>query len=65
MTKGEIVTLSSGRPGRYEGGVLGVGAQFTYLDENGQPVWDSRNSCHETVTIGSLRVLMKMQPEMA
>lgn len=65
MTKGEIVTLPSGRPGRYEGGVLGVGAQFTYLDENGQPVWDSRNQCFESVTIGSLRVLMKMQPEMA
>ena len=39
MTKGEIVTLPSGRPGRYEGGVLGVGALFTYLDENGQPAF--------------------------
>ena len=63
VKKGDIVPMPSGRPGRYEGGILGQGAQFTYLDEHGQPVWDSRNQCWDTVVISSMRVLIKLQPE--
>ena len=65
MTKGEIVKMFSGRPARYEGGVLGVGAVFTYLDDRGEPVWDSHNQCFDTVTISSIRLLAKLQPELA
>jgi hypothetical protein len=63
MTPGDIVLTPSGRLARYEGGVLGVGAHFTYLDERGEPVWDGHDQCWDTVTIGSIRLLMSMQPE--
>ena len=63
MTKGDIVRMFSGRLARYEGGILGIGAQFTYLDDQGKPVWDGRNQCNDTVVIGSTRLLAKLQPE--
>lgn len=63
MNKGEVIPMPSGRPARYDGGVLGVGAHFTYLDEHGQPVWDAHEQCFDTVTIRSIGLLMKLQPE--
>lgn len=63
MNKGDTVRLFSGRPARYDGGILGQGAQFTYLDSAGNPVWDSHNQCFETVCIASVALLAKLQPE--
>lgn len=64
MIKGDIIQMPSGKPGRYEGGNM-HGAVFTYLDADGQPVWDSHNQCADTVCIGSTSLLAKLQPEMS
>ena len=62
MNKGDIVQLPSGKPARHEGGDS-WGAVFTYLDDKGKPM--RRNGEPDTVTIRSIRLLARLQPEVA
>lgn len=62
MIKGDIVRMPSGRYAMYQDGVLGQGADFCYLDKNGQPARDPRNADRlDTVTIGSNRLLIQLE----
>lgn len=61
MTPGDIVRLPSGRMARYEGGTLGVGAEFVYVDDSGQP--KKYRGERETVCLRSVQLLAKLQPE--
>ena len=62
MTKGDIVTMPSGKPAQYLGGSL-YGAEFVYLDANGQPA--KHRGVPDSFCIDSVRLLAKLQPEVS
>tara|TARA_R110000868_G_scaffold137276_1_gene350790 strand:- start:212 stop:409 length:198 start_codon:yes stop_codon:yes gene_type:complete len=65
MTKGDIIQTPTGRIARYEGGTV-HGAQFVYVDEKGEPRRDPRDRAQlDTFCLRSIRLLTKLQPELA
>ena len=60
MTPGDIIRTPSGKYARYEGGVLGVGANFVYLDDNGKP--KTYRGEPDSFCIASVQLLTKLQP---
>ena len=63
MNKGDIIRMPSGRFARYEGGVLGQGAEFVYLDANGNPVKNpSDTRFYDSFCIRNMTLLRNLQP---
>lgn len=66
MTKGDIITMPTGRRACYLGGVLGLGARFCYVDDSGKPMPDPDDKRQkDTFYISSTRLLAKLQPEVS
>jgi len=64
MTKGDIISMPTGRKACYLGGVLGLGARFCYVDAKGKPVKDPDDARQkDTFYISSTSLLAKLQPE--